>query len=121
MRDFLEYVEKMKEDSPASLEFYLEGFSQDIELLSETGIDPVKSFVLGFLSGKGINLTENRDKILKLLMSDQGIKSVGQSISSGLSLDKNNANTDVVKLRKDLASTLIELRKILKDNMVKKI
>ena len=127
MRDFLEYVEKMKDESPTSLEFYLEGFAQDIMHLSKSGIDPVKSFILGFLSGKGINLTENRDKILNLLMNDQDIKNVGQSISSGLSLEKpkkgsllDQENVNLNSLRKDLASVLVELRKILKDETASK-
>lgn len=107
MRDFLEYVEKNKEDSPNSLDFYMEGFSTDISKIE--GISAEKTFILGFLAGKGISITENRDKIINLL-SNKEITSLTESIAS-LKLEDMN----VKDLRTSLNSALATLRIMLKE------
>lgn len=109
MRDFLEYVERSKEDSPAVVDFYMEGFLSDVSKME--GMDPVKTFILGFLTGKGIDIKANREHIMKLL-SDKEVMSATQAVSS----IKNLENMDVKELRGSLNSTLASLRSILKEH-----
>ena len=104
MRDFLEYVEKNKEDSPNSLDFYMEGFSAD--LLKMEGLDPIKAFILGFIAGKGIDIKDNRDQIIKLLEKNE-IQSTSQAISNlKISDEESDKESDKGSYLKDLITSL---------------
>jgi hypothetical protein len=108
MRDFLEYVEKSKEDSTNSLDFYMEGFLSDISKLD--GVDPEKTFIIGFLAGKGININNNRQQIMNLL-SNEEILSPTEAISA-----IKDDNMTIKDLRTALSSSLTSLRTILKED-----
>jgi hypothetical protein len=109
MRDFLEYVEKNKEDSPNSLDFYMEGFSAD--LLKMEGMDPIKAFILGFIAGKGIDISQNKDQLIKLLEKNK-IQSTSQAISN---LKTSDEGSDLKDLRTSLAKALTSFRTIFKN------
>lgn len=109
MRDFLEYVEKSKEDSIIPLDYYMEGFSAD--LLKMEGMDPTKAFILGFLAGKGINISQNKDQLVKLLEKEK-IESAAQAISN---IKTDNETSDLKDLRTSLAKALMAFRTIFKN------
>ena len=109
MRDFLDYVERSKEDSPNSLDFYMEGFFSDMSKMDE--MDPRKTFVLGFLAGKGIDIKANREKIISLL-SEKEINSASEAIMN-LKLEDE---LEIADLRKSLSVVLASLRNILKEH-----
>ena len=113
MRDFLEYVERSKEDSPNSLDFYMEGFLSDISKME--GSNPVHTFILGFIAGKGIDIKANSQYIMKLINGDQGITSASQAVSNIRDLEGEEAKD----LRSSLASVLATLRTIVKDHKKK--
>jgi len=113
MRDFLDYVERSKEDSPNSLDFYMEGFLSDISKME--GANPVHAFILGFIAGKGVNLSANSQYVMKLITGDQGITSASQAVANIRDLEGEEAKD----LRASLASTLSILRTIVKDHKKK--
>lgn len=112
MRDFLEYVEKSKEDSPTTIDFYMEGFFSDMSKMN--GMDPKKTFIIGFLAGKGIDIKSNRQKIMDLISDkDIEITSASEAITN---LKLEDQGFDVTELRKSLANVLASLRNLLKDH-----
>jgi hypothetical protein len=109
MRDFLEYVERSKENSPNTLDFYIEGFSSDLSKIE--GVDPTKTFILGYLAGKGVDIIkENHEKIMDLL-TDKEIISFTEAIAEL----KTDDNTNIKDLRTSLSSILASFRNALKE------
>lgn len=113
MRDFLEYVERSKEDSPNSLDFYMEGFAADLKELD--GLDPAKTFIIGFLVGSGIDIAQNKSKIIGLLNQKEEIKSITDAITT-LNLDEDKGGVTITSLRKALTDDLVQLRAVLKSS-----
>ena len=92
-----------------SLDYYMEGFSAD--LLKMEGMDPIKAFILGFLAGKGINISQNKDQLIKLLEKDK-IQSTSQAISN---IKTSDEGFDLKDLRTSLGKALTSFRTIFKN------
>jgi len=106
MRDFLEYVQRSKEDAPNTVDFYMEGFSSDLQKIE--GVNPEKTFILGFLIGEGIDIKENEDVINKLLFE-------GDSLPSEIINElKTNDEISFKNLKTSLNSALVNLKNVLK-------
>jgi uncharacterized ubiquitin-like protein YukD len=108
MRDFSQYIKKSKEDNINHIDYYMEGFSSD--LLKMEGMDPVKAFILGFLAGKDINISKNKEQLSKLLEKDK-IESTTQAISN---FTIEGKEYDLKALRTSLAKALVAFRTIFK-------
>jgi len=106
MRDFLEYVQKSKEDAPNTVDFYMEGFSNDLQKIE--GVNPEKAFILGFLIGEGINIKENEEVINKLLFESESLPS---EIISDLKINDDNSFKN---LKTSLNSALVNLKNVIK-------
>ena len=108
MRNFIDYVERTKNEVEGEdyTDLFLEAFSQD--LMKVENLDAVKSFILGFLSGSGINITLNK-MTLENVIHKEDFKNVGDIIKN-LQLPED---INVDDLKKKLSNSLLKLKPII--------
>lgn len=109
MRNFFEYVEKGKEQivGEDSVDVLFEGFRED--LMRTENIDSIKSFIIGFLAGSGIDLRKNKTNIETLLKKGE-FQNMGEVLKQMTIPD----GKDMSSIKKLLGKSLNQLRPILK-------
>lgn len=115
MRDFLDYIQKSKDTSPTSIDFYIESLAQSIKPLQELGLDSVKMLVLGYMIGKNIDIKSNAGQIKRLLNSNVDMNSnlvSGFITGTGDSLQEIGEKHEIIMT---LESKLKELTTVIKN------
>ena len=107
MRNFFEYVEKGKEEivGEDSIDVLFEGFSQDLLRMDE--INPKHAFIIGFLTGSGIDIKDNKMQFKNILENPE-IKTVSD-ILKNLRLSEGE---DSSTLKKMLTKGLTQLKSL---------
>jgi hypothetical protein len=109
MRNFTDYVERTKNEVEGEdyIDVLFEGFAENITNLQQ--VNPMQAFILGFISGSGINLKENVMNIENILKK-QEFKSVSEVIKNFKVDDKK---TNIPDLKTQLGKNLSQLKSIL--------
>jgi hypothetical protein len=109
MRNFTDYIERTKNEVEGEdyTDVLFEGFKED--LMRTENIDSVKSFIIGFLGGSGVDLRANKTHIQKLLNKPE-ISNVGEILKEMTIPDKKDSNL----MKRSLLKSLTQLRPIIK-------
>ena len=107
MRNFFEYVEKGKEETAGfdSVDVLFEGFSQDLMRMED--LSAKHAFIVGFLTGSGIDIKDNKIQIKRILDNEE-ITTVSD-ILKNLHL---NDDEDSLSLKKMLTKGLTQLKSL---------